>query len=74
MGYIRSAEEQVIDQVLITLFGGPHSYTGENTIEISCHGSSYIQSAIIDRLAASAPGRQAGESLLSGLFTMASWI
>ena len=52
LGYIRSAEEQVIDQVLITLFKGPHSYTGENTIEISCHGSSYIQSAIIDRLVA----------------------
>ena len=36
-----------LDEVLVTLFIGPHSYTGENTIEISCHGSSYIQQEII---------------------------
>jgi tRNA modification GTPase len=37
-----------LDEVLITLFKGPNSYTGENTIEISCHGSTYIQKEIID--------------------------
>ena len=37
-----------LDEVLITLFKGPNSYTGENTIEISCHGSTYIQQEIID--------------------------
>ncbi|MDA9362467.1 tRNA uridine-5-carboxymethylaminomethyl(34) synthesis GTPase MnmE [Flavobacteriaceae bacterium] len=37
-----------LDEVLVTLFKGPHSYTGENTIEISCHGSTYIQKEIID--------------------------
>ena len=37
-----------LDEVLITLFKGPHSYTGEDTIEISCHGSNYIQKEIID--------------------------
>ena len=37
-----------IDEVLITLFKGPHSYTGEDTIEISCHGSTYIQKEIIN--------------------------
>ena len=37
-----------LDEVLITLFKGPHSYTGENTIEISCHGSIYIQKEIIN--------------------------
>ena len=37
-----------LDEVLITLFKGPHSYTGEDTIEISCHGSTYIQQEIID--------------------------
>ena len=37
-----------LDEVLVSLFKGPHSYTGENTIEISCHGSSYIQQEIID--------------------------
>ena len=37
-----------LDEVLITLFKGPHSYTGEDTVEISCHGSTYIQKEIID--------------------------
>jgi len=43
---IRNGHE--LDEVLVTLFKGPHSYTGENTIEISCHGSTYIQQEIID--------------------------
>jgi len=37
-----------LDEVLVTLFKGPHSYTGENTIEISCHGSTFIHQEIID--------------------------
>jgi len=37
-----------LDEVLITLFKGPYSYTGEDTVEISCHGSTYIQQEIID--------------------------
>ena len=39
-----------IDEVLITIFKGPKSYTGENIIEIACHGSTYIQSKIIQLL------------------------
>lgn len=38
---------QVIDEVLVSVFKNPHSYTGENVVEISCHGSSYIQQEII---------------------------
>ena len=38
----------VLDEVLVTIFNGPNSYTGEDTIEISCHGSTYIQQKIID--------------------------
>ena len=37
-----------LDEVLISLFKEPHSYTGEDTVEISCHGSTYIQKEIID--------------------------
>ena len=37
----------VIDEVLISLFKAPHSYTGEDLIEISCHGSSYIVQQIL---------------------------
>tara|TARA_B100000809_G_scaffold193526_1_gene192472 strand:+ start:8926 stop:10317 length:1392 start_codon:yes stop_codon:yes gene_type:complete len=38
---------RTIDEVLVSVFKNPNSYTGENTIEISCHGSSYIQQEII---------------------------
>ncbi|WP_397446035.1 tRNA uridine-5-carboxymethylaminomethyl(34) synthesis GTPase MnmE [Polaribacter sp. R77954] len=37
----------VLDQVLVSVFKNPNSYTGENVIEISCHGSSFIQQEII---------------------------
>jgi tRNA modification GTPase len=37
----------VIDEVLLTLFRAPHSFTGEDTVEISCHGSTYIQQEIL---------------------------
>ncbi|WP_396590082.1 tRNA uridine-5-carboxymethylaminomethyl(34) synthesis GTPase MnmE [Allomuricauda sp. R78024] len=39
--------EKVMDKVLVSLFKGPNSYTGENIVEISCHGSPYIQQQII---------------------------
>ncbi|MCC1484559.1 tRNA uridine-5-carboxymethylaminomethyl(34) synthesis GTPase MnmE [Winogradskyella immobilis] len=39
--------DRVVDEVLVTVFKGPNSYTGEDVIEISCHGSSYIQQEII---------------------------
>ena len=42
--------EKTLDQVLVSVFKGPNSYTGENTIEISCHGSTYIQQQIIQLL------------------------
>jgi len=38
---------QVIDEVLVSVFKNPHSYTGENVVEISCHGSVYIQQEIL---------------------------
>tara|TARA_R110000787_G_scaffold61198_9_gene138696 strand:+ start:14272 stop:15663 length:1392 start_codon:yes stop_codon:yes gene_type:complete len=38
---------QIIDEVLVSIFKNPRSYTGENVVEISCHGSSFIQQEII---------------------------
>ena len=46
LGHINDGD-RIIDEVLLTLFKSPKSYTGENVIEISCHGSHYIQSEII---------------------------
>ena len=43
-------EGRILDEVLVSLFIGEKSYTGETTVEISCHGSSYIQQEIIQLL------------------------
>ena len=53
---------EILDEVLISLFHAPHSFTGEESIEISCHGSVYIQQKLIELLLAKgARLAQAGE-------------
>ncbi|MBP5473234.1 MAG: tRNA uridine-5-carboxymethylaminomethyl(34) synthesis GTPase MnmE, partial [Bacteroidales bacterium] len=42
--------EEVIDEVLVSLFRAPHSYTGEDSVEISCHASKYIERRIMEVL------------------------
>ena len=49
-GKILSGEDEIIDEVLVSVFRAPHSYTGENSTEISCHGSSYILQQVMRRL------------------------
>mgnify|MGYP003755420525 CR=1 FL=1 len=39
--------DEIIDEVVASVYKAPHSYTGENIIEISCHGSIYIQQRIL---------------------------
>lgn len=46
LGHIKNGEK-IIDEVLVTIFKNPNSYTGEDVVEISCHGSNYIQQEII---------------------------
>jgi tRNA modification GTPase len=46
-GTIRDADDRIIDEVLATLFVAPRSYTGENVVEVSCHGSDYIIQQLI---------------------------
>jgi tRNA modification GTPase len=48
-GEIRTGDE-VIDEVLLTVFRAPHSYTGENSVEISCHASQYIIRKVLELL------------------------
>jgi len=43
-------KKQIIDDVIVTIFKNPHSFTGENTVEINCHGSTFIQQKIIELL------------------------
>ena len=49
-GKILSSEGEIIDEVLVSIFRAPHSYTGEDSTEISCHGSSYILQQVMRRL------------------------
>ena len=60
---------QTLDEVLISLFKGPNSYTGEDVVEISCHGSSYVQQQLIQVLLAE--GAQLAEP---GEFTLRAFI
>lgn len=60
---------KVIDQVLLSIFKGPNSYTGEHTIEISCHGSTYIQQQIIQLLL-----RKGCRMANAGEFTLRSFL
>ena len=43
-------DDRYIDEVLLSVFAAPHSFTGENTVEISCHGSAFIQQEIVKLL------------------------
>ena len=46
LGLIKDGD-RTLDEVLTTIFRAPHSYTGENVVEISCHGSTFIQQEIL---------------------------
>lgn len=49
-GQIVDEQEGIVDEVLVSVFHAPHSYTGENSVEISCHGSAYILQRIMQLL------------------------
>ena len=61
--------ERIIDEVLVSVFHGPKSYTGEHTIEISCHGSQFIQQEIIQLLI-----RKGSRSAEAGEFTLRAFL
>ena len=61
-GTVHDATGAVLDEVLVSVFRAPHSYTGENSVEISCHASSYIVASLMDMLyAAGARAAEPGE-------------
>ena len=64
-------EGKMLDEVLVTCFRAPHSYTGEDVVEISCHGSVYIQQALLEALTdngcrMAAPGEYTQRAYLNG--------
>jgi tRNA modification GTPase len=60
---------KIYDQVLLSLFKGPNSYTGENVVEISCHGSTFIQQQIIQLLL-----RKGAKMAQAGEFTLRAFL
>ena len=70
-GRIIDGSGNIIDEVLISIFRAPHSYTGEDSVEISCHGSSYILQQVMQLLmkngcAPAAPGEYTQRAFLNG--------
>ncbi|MBO7540953.1 MAG: 50S ribosome-binding GTPase, partial [Bacteroidales bacterium] len=61
--------ENLIDEVVATFFAAPHSYTGEDVVEISCHGSVYVQQRIMETLI-----RNGARSAEAGEFTMRAFV
>ena len=70
-GHIKNAKGEIIDEVLISVFRAPHSYTGEDSTEISCHGSPYILQQVMQLLIsngcrAAGPGEYTQRAFLNG--------
>ena len=75
-GNIYDATGAVLDEVLVSVFRAPYSYTGENSVEISCHASSYIVSSVMDLLYAAGaraadPGEFTQRAFLNGKMDLA---
>ncbi|MBC6400779.1 MAG: tRNA uridine-5-carboxymethylaminomethyl(34) synthesis GTPase MnmE [Ekhidna sp.] len=76
LGTIRDDENTIIDEVLVSVFKGPHSYTKEDVIEISGHGSPYILQKILNLLITKGarlarPGEFTQKAFLNGRFDLA---
>lgn len=75
-GTVKSASGDVLDEVVASIFRAPHSYTGENSVEISCHASSYIVSSLMGLLyeagaRAAEPGEFTQRAFLNGKMDLA---
>ena len=68
--------DRVIDQALVSIFRAPRSYTGENVVEISCHGSTYIQQTLLralvstNRCRLAEPGEFTRRAFLNGKMSL----
>lgn len=70
-GNIVTTQGDIIDQVLVSIFHAPHSYTGEQSVEISCHASTYILQQVMQLLVANGcrpaePGEYTQRAFLNG--------
>lgn len=75
-GTIFGADGSVLDNVIVSVFRAPHSYTGENSVEISCHASRFIVNAILELLVnagarIAAPGEFTRRAFVNGKMDLA---
>lgn len=75
-GHLKGDAGEIIDEVLVSIFKAPHSYTKENTVEISCHGSQYIIRTIVALFQSKGvrmakPGEFTQRAYLNGRFDLA---
>ena len=75
-GTIYEADGSVLDNVIVSVFRAPHSYTGENSVEISCHASRFIVNAILEGLVnagarIAAPGEFTRRAFVNGKMDLA---
>lgn len=71
------AGDELIDEVVLTYFRAPHSFTGEDTVEISCHGSVYIRRRLLESLVGEGcrmaqPGEFTRRAYLNGRMDLSS--
>lgn len=75
-GTVFAADGSVLDNVIVSVFRAPHSYTGENSVEISCHASRFIVNAILELLVnagarIAAPGEFTRRAFVNGKMDLA---
>ena len=75
-GTVKDTSGALVDEVLVSIFRTPHSYTGENSVEISCHASPYIVSTMMELLfeagaRAAEPGEFTQRAYLNGKMDLA---
>jgi tRNA modification GTPase len=71
LGTIVNSDDETIDQVLLSVFIGPASYTGEDLVEITCHGGMFVTQAVLDTIISTGarladPGEFSKRSFLNG--------
>ena len=71
LGNIKNPDGEIIDEVLLSVMKGPHSYTGDDTVEINCHGGIYLCQKILDIVLANGvrlaePGEFTKRAFLNG--------
>ncbi|MDE6341404.1 MAG: tRNA uridine-5-carboxymethylaminomethyl(34) synthesis GTPase MnmE, partial [Muribaculaceae bacterium] len=77
LGYVRNEKGEILDQAVATVFRGPRSYTGEDSVELTLHGSAWIMREVINLLLRNGargaePGEFSRRAYMNGRMDLAS--